>query len=273
MKPLFSVGPISIYFFGLMIAFGSIAGLLLFIREAKRKNLNHKLLTDLVLYSFVGGIVGARIVYILVYNPLYYLNNPLQIFFIYNGGLSIHGGIIGGLLVGYLLLKRNKQPIWQTFDLIAPALILAQGISRIGCDVFGSATTLPWGVELNGELLHPAQAYEFILDYLLFGYLWLRLKKPSYNGQVFLHYLIGYLLIRGIVEFSRINPIVFGPFSVSHVMSLIGITIALFYIRHQKKDANTENRIRVGKGEYVKTALVVVLLIIISLILYYGVRG
>lgn len=275
MKPIFSIGPFTIYFFGLMIAIGAVAGLLLFIKEAKRRNLDHKLLTDLVLYSFIGGIIGARVVYILVYNPAYYLNNPIAIFFIHEGGLSIHGGIIGGLLVGYFLLKRNHLPVWQTLDLVAPSLILAQGISRIGCDVFGGpiSNVLPWGVEVGGELLHPAQAYEFILDFLLFGYLWLKLKKSSYTGQVFLHYLIGYLTIRGIVEFSRINPLVIGPFSVSHVMSLVGIAIAVFLIWLRKKNVSINPVNKIEKKEYTKTGIAVFLLITFSLLLYYTVRG
>lgn len=275
MKPLFSFGPFSVHLFGLMIGIGVLAGLLLFIREAKRRKMNDKLLMDGVIYSFFGGIIGARILYILIYNPSYYFANPMDIFFIHNGGLSIHGGIAGGILVGFLFLKRHKLPIWETLDVVAPALILAQGISRIGCDVFGGplSSALPWGIERGGELLHPAQAYEFILNYLLFGYLLLRLKRPSYNGQVFLHYLIGYLTIRGIVEFSRINPLVVGQISVSHIMSLIGIIIAIFIIRLRKKSGLINNLKPISKKEYIKTGLSVLLLMVTSLLLYYGIQG
>lgn len=275
LKPLFSLGPISIHFFGLMIAIGAIAGLFLFVREAKRRDMDHKLLLDGAIYSLFGGILGARIVYILIYNPNYYLANPLEVFFIQNGGLSIHGGILGGLIVGYLFLKRHNLPIWKTLNIIAPSLILAQGISRIGCDVFGGPIigSYPWGVEKYGVLLHPAQAYEFILDFILFGYLWLRLKNPRYTGQVFLHYLIGFLAIRGIVEFARINPMVIGPFSVSHVMSIVGIFIAIFLIRDRKKAGSLDKVMPVGKIEYVKTGLFVLIMIILSVLFYYGVQG
>jgi phosphatidylglycerol:prolipoprotein diacylglycerol transferase len=275
MKPLFSIGPFTIHFFGLMIAIGALAGILLFIREAKRRKMNHELLMDISIYSLLGGIVGARIVYVLIYNPSYYFANPIEVFFIHNGGLSIHGGIIGGLFVGYLFLKRHKLPIWQTLDIVAPSLILAQGISRIGCDVFGGpiSSVLPWGIERGGELLHPAQAYEFLLDYLLFGYLWLRLKKPSYTGQVFLHYLIGYLAIRGIVEFVRINPMVVGPFSVSHVMSLIGIIFAIFLMRYRKRNGTIDKVNPIPKNKYIKTGIYVISLMVISLLVYYGIQG
>ncbi|WP_407270674.1 prolipoprotein diacylglyceryl transferase [Radiobacillus sp. PE A8.2] len=275
MKPLFSFGPFSIHFFGLMIAIGALVGFLLLIREAKRRKMNHKLLTDGVVYSLLGGIIGARIVYIVVYNPSYYIANPMEVFFIQNGGLSIHGGILGGLLVGYLFLKRHKLPIWETLDIVAPSLILAQGISRIGCDVFGGpiSDALPWGMEKYGELLHPAQAYEFLLDYLLFGYLWLRLKKTSYTGQVFLHYVIGYMAIRAIVEFARLNPMVVGPLSVSHVMSLIGIIIAAFLIKYRKRSGLIDKVNSIPKNKYIKTGIYVIVLMVISLLIYYGVQG
>ncbi|MFB6469436.1 prolipoprotein diacylglyceryl transferase [Cytobacillus sp. Hz8] len=274
MKPIFSIGPLTIYFFGLMIAIGAAVGLYLFNREAKQRGLDHKLLVDGAIYSLIGGVIGARIIYILIYDPAYYFSNPMKIFFIHEGGLSIHGGILGGLLVGYLFLKHYKIPIWEVLDIVAPSLIIAQGISRIGCDVFGGpiSNTLPWGMEVNGEYLHPAQAYEFLLDYLLFGYLWLRLKRPSYSGQVFIHYLIGFMVIRGIVEFTRLNPMVFGPFSVSHVMSVIGIVIGIILIIYRKRYKNISKN-NLNKNDYIKTAAMVVALMVVSLVIYYLVQG
>jgi phosphatidylglycerol:prolipoprotein diacylglycerol transferase len=278
MKQLISIGPFNIHFFGVMIAIGALVGLWFFIREAGRRGLNYNLLTDGALYSILGGFIGARIVYVLGYNPSYYLGNPVEILFIHQGGLSIHGGILGGLLVGYFFIKRHKLPLWETLDAVAPALILAQGISRIGCDVFGVpvASALPWAVEVNGELLHPAQAYEFILDYLLFAYLWVRRTRVAYHGQLFIHYLIGFLVIRGIVEFTRINPMVFGPFSVSHLLSALGIAFALVLIWHRKKNTlhpPMGKNAKVDQADVIKTALGTLALTIVSLVIYYGVQG
>ncbi|WP_138417764.1 prolipoprotein diacylglyceryl transferase [Aquibacillus sediminis] len=277
MKPLISIGPFTLYFFGLMIAIGAVIGIFLFIRGAKKHGMNHNVLLDVAVYSVIGGIIGARLVYVLVYNPSFYLANPINILFVHQGGLSIHGGIIGGLLVGYLLLKYHKIPIWKTLDLVAPSLILAQGISRIGCDVFGGpiSSSLPWGMEVNGDYLHPAQAYEFILDFILFGYLWLRLKRISYNGQVFLHYLIGFMIIRGIVEFSRINPIILGPFTVSHLMSLLGIIVGIILIKYRKKTELVKKHhfIKFKSSDFIKVVLLVLVLILSSLLLYFGVQG
>ncbi|MCD8500604.1 MAG: prolipoprotein diacylglyceryl transferase, partial [Bacillaceae bacterium] len=173
------------------------------------------------------------------------------------------------------LVKKHKISVPEILDIVAPSLILAQAISRIGCDVFGGplSANVPWSIEYKGEMLHPAQAYEFILNYLLFGYLWLRLKRVSYHGQVFVHYLIGFLVIRGIVEFTRINPMVFGPFSVSHVMSLIGIIFALLLAKTLKRQKVEIINQEINKDEIAKTAAIVISLITISLFIYYTVQG
>lgn len=272
MKPLFSLGPITFYFFGLMIAIGAVIGYLFLVSQLKKKKMDVDLITNGVLYSLLGGIIGARLIYVLVYDPTYYLANPINILYIQNGGLSIHGGILGGLLTGYIYIRKHKQPVWEILDMVAPALILAQGISRIGCDVFGAPTTLPWGIHVNGSILHPAQAYEFILDYILFGYLWFKLHNKKYSGQIFVHYLITYSIIRGLVEFTRINPIVFGPFSVSHVLSLIGVIVGIIIYKRQKNKPpfSTEMKHKVGKFE---VSIVVIALIVVSTIIYYLVQG
>lgn len=276
MKPLINIGPFTLHFFGLMIAIGAIIGLTIFIKEAKRRGYDHQLLLDIAIYSLIGGVIGARIVYVFVYNPLYYINNPIEILFIHEGGLSIHGGLIGGLFVGFVLLRRHKLPVWKILDLVAPSLILAQGISRIGCDVFGGpiSQSLPWGIEFSGEYLHPAQAYEFILNYLLFGYLWIRLKKTSYNGQVFSHYLVGFMINRGLVEFTRENPTVFGIISVSHLLSIIGIIVGTLLIVYlSKQNTRLDNIAKPTKKDYIKVTLFVLLLTILSLGIYYWVQG
>uniref|UniRef100_A0A1S2L5A4 Phosphatidylglycerol--prolipoprotein diacylglyceryl transferase n=1 Tax=Anaerobacillus isosaccharinicus TaxID=1532552 RepID=A0A1S2L5A4_9BACI len=275
MEPLFSIGPINIYLFGMMIAIGVFVGLYYFLKVAKSKGLNEKLLLDGVLLSFIGGVLGARVVYVLVYNSAYYFSNPIEIFFIHKGGLSIHGGLVGGFLVGILYLWKNKLPVWKTLDIAAPFIILAQGISRIGCDVFGYPTASDplWAIRVDGVMLHPVQAYEFTLNYLLFGYLWLRLKSSSYQGQVFLHYLIGFLTIRGIVEFFRENPLLFDFISVSHVMSIVGIIVVVLVMLYRKKTTKIVRPANVERYEIAKIWFYVWGLTFVSLLLYYFLQG
>lgn len=275
MKMLFSLGPFSIHFFGVMIALAIIAGYFLASKEAKRKNLNVDIVTSLVLYSVLGGIIGARLGYVFFYNPQYYFTNPLEIIFINSGGLSIHGGIIGGILTGFIYAKINKVPIWATADTVVPALILGQAIGRIGCDVFGIPMAEPyfWGVENNNALLHPAQVYEFTLDYLLFGYLWLKRLNIKYNGQLLVNYLLIFPFIRSFVELFRDNPTVWGGLSISHLLS---ITIFISGILLRQYLLKSQVAIVVEKAtskDKIKVITIVLAVILVSMAIFYFVQG
>ncbi|MBM7541436.1 prolipoprotein diacylglyceryl transferase [Amphibacillus cookii] len=275
MVELISFGPFTFYFFGLMIGIGIVLGTLLLKKLAEREQVDFKRLFDIGLYAFIGGIIGARIFYIVFYNPTYYFANPVEIFMIHRGGLSIHGGLFAGLLTSFYLLKRYRLPIWKVLDIAAPALILAQAVSRIGCDVFGRplSNNWHWGVMFNGEYLHPVQAYEFILSYLLLGYLlWLFYRKV-YQGQVFLHYLIGFMLIRSFVEFFRINPSVGGFVSISHLLGLAFIILTLGLISYCRKNSRLpKSDKQIPAKNYYYTVIIIGTLIIVSLFIYYGVH-
>ncbi|MTI81636.1 MAG: prolipoprotein diacylglyceryl transferase [Firmicutes bacterium] len=275
MKLIFSLGPFNIHFFGLMVAIASMVGIGVALMEAKRKGLDQERILEVCLYALVGGVVGARLMYILVYDPAHYLQNPADIIMISNGGLSIHGGIVGGALAAIIYIKKNKLPIWKVADTVAPGLILAQGIGRVGCDVFGKvmSSPLPWGITYNGNLVHPAQAYEFILDYLLFSYLWQKRKDLKYDGQIFVHYLMIFALIRGVVEFSRINPSVWGVFTVSHVLSIVMVAAGTIIAIYLKRNKPLKTDIGRKRTNIWGTLLFVIILILFSLIIFYGVQG
>lgn len=274
MMELFSFGHISIYLFGVTVAVGMLVGILLAVKEAKRLGLPEDAVFDIVLFSLLGGIVGARLIYILVYDPAYYFANPLEVFRINAGGLSIHGGILGGILLGIWCIKKYKLDLWLTADLLAPALIIGQAIGRIGCDVFGLPMNQAyfWGVEVNGILVHPAQAYEFTLDYLLFAWLWLNRNSVRYRGQTFVHYLIGFSVIRSIVELFRSNPEVFGFLSVSHLLSIAGIITGLILQQYLKKCYPREVS-KQDPSSAITTISFTILLITVSIGLYYFLQG
>lgn len=274
MVELFSIGHFSIYLFGVTIAIGILAGILLAGREAKRLCLSEDAVFDVVLYALLGGIVGARLVYILVYDPSYYFDNPFEILRINAGGLSIHGGIFGGVLIGIWRIKRQDLDLWQIADLLAPALILAQAIGRIGCDVFGIPMSKPyfWGIDVGGTLVHPVQAYELILNYTLFAWLWIRRNSARYRGRIFVHYLLGFSIIRSIVELFRSNPEVLGFLSVSHLLSIVGIITGLLLQQYLKKHYPLDMDIQ-RPNSAVTTILVTILLIVVSTGLYYFIQG
>lgn len=274
MKELISFGHFSIYLFGVTIAVGMLVGILLAGKEAKRLGLPEDPIFDVIIYALLAAILGARLVYILVYDPAYYFANPLEIVRINAGGLSIHGGILGGVLIGIWRAKKHHLDLWQIADLLAPAIILGQAIGRIGCDVFGLPMANPyfWGVEVDGTIVHPAQVYEFILDYFLFAWLWLRRNSARYRGQIFVHYLIGFSVIRSIIELFRSNPEVFGFLSVSYLLSIIGIIVGLM-LRHYLKKRYPLEVEKQESTSALPTILITILLIVVSTSLYYFIQG
>lgn len=274
---MFLIGGIHIPFFGVMIALGFIIAFLVIRYEAEEQHISADKMIDLSTWALLGGIVGGRIGYVLFYNFSFYIEHPIEIFKIYNGGLSIHGGIIGGAVAVINFLKRNREiSLLQVADIVAPALILGQGIGRIGCDVYGKIMEQPqiWGVMVNGMTLHPAQGYEFILDYLLFGFLWIWRKKVKRHGEVFGIYLIGFAVIRGIVEVFRNNPRVFGVVSVSHLLSFALLMIGVFWLAWVKRKGQIIERIDVDSqcGLVVKTGMATIGMIVLSIFIYYSVQ-
>ncbi|WP_242972985.1 prolipoprotein diacylglyceryl transferase [Anaeromicrobium sediminis] len=264
MKEIFIVGHFSIYFFGITIALGILTGLWIMMREGKRKGLDNNKLLDLGTYSIMASLIGARLYYVIAFNFDYYLKNPKAVFFVREGGLSIQGGLIGGILFALWYTKKNNISFWRAADAFAPGIIIGQAIGRIGCDVFGipMKSIYPWGIKINGQILHPAQLYELFLDLILFTYLWRKRDKITYNGQLFIEYIIGFSLIRGIVEFFRSNPIVVEPFTIAHITSLIIIIVAIFISRIIKNKEQIDekyvsnNTVTVSNGEYLFTLII-----------------
>lgn len=276
MKELISFGPIHIYFFGLMIAIGIIAGSIFAIKQAEKRGISEDSMLNLIMIIVVSGVVGARLFYILFYNPSFYFSNPSEIIKIDEGGLSIHGGIFSAIIAGYIYSIKSKISFFKLADITVMALPLAQGIGRVGCDVFGKpmSNIMPWGINYGGQLLHPAQVYEFVLDYILFIVLWRRSYKKKFEGELFIIYLIAFPIIRGIVEFFRINPVIWGPFSISHLLSLVLVIVALVIFKilsnrsADRIDSLTEDKVKLRTS-----ILYLVALIAVSIFVFYFVQG
>ncbi|TCT15565.1 phosphatidylglycerol:prolipoprotein diacylglycerol transferase [Natranaerovirga pectinivora] len=273
MKTLFTIGNLHIPFFGIMIAIGITVGYFLIRYEAKRKGIDAEKISDLFFGGIVGGLIGGRLGYILFYNFNFYITNPIEILKVYNGGLAIHGSIIGGTIAVLIFIKKNNLKVFEVADIVTPALILGQAIGRVGCDVYGKVMTVPrfWGIPINGEIYHPAQVYEFVLNYLLFMVLWIKRDKIKYQGQLFGYYLIGFGFIRSFVELFRENPTVFGFLSVSHVLSIFIILAGIIWIKIMKYKSVSTQHIHSGSNTLF-VALKVVFLMLISIALYYVVQ-
>ena len=233
---LVKIGPITIHYYGLMYVIAITLGLVLIIKEARRKgiDLSTEDLFDLLLWTIPVAILGARIYYV-AFQWGYYSRHPLDMIKVWEGGLAIHGGVIAGAIAVYLFCRVKKVPFWALADAISPSLILGQAIGRVGNlmngDAYGLPTTLPWGIRfpLNspagqaypGLATHPSMIYEMILNLLIFVYLW-RIRKKGYRaGFITSMYVILYSLARSLVSFSRGDSLWLGPIRAAHVASAI----------------------------------------------------
>jgi phosphatidylglycerol:prolipoprotein diacylglycerol transferase len=276
-RVLFEIGPITVYTFGVSIAVGVLAAYYLADREAKRAGLDVDKVSTLFLILLVAGILGARIFYILFYNPAYYSQHLVEIIKINEGGLSIHGGIIGAILAGWWYSRKVDLSFWSVADLLAPAAIMAQGIARVGCDVYGKAMAViwPWGVQLQGQVVHPVQIYETLLDLALFIFLWGQRDRKKYSGQIFIYYLGFYALIRFILEFFRNNPVILASFTPAHITSVILMlfAIGLAVWRSRKRVSVLENNNVSAIWVRARVWLAVLSLAAISVSIFYTINN
>lgn len=242
---LIKIGSIEIRYYGVMIALAFIVGAVIGDREARRKGFPHGAVYDLLSYLLIAAILGARLYYVIFADISWFIRHPLEIFAIWRGGLSLHGGFIGGLLTGIWYCRKRGFPAWRFADVLAPSIALSQAIGRIGCTLngcsYGRPTTLPWGVVFTdpnslaplGIPLHPTQIYEMIMSLILFAGLWYGRKKVTFDGQLFITYLMGYGVIRFFLEFFRGDSLLLFnlvpvPHAVSVVIFLTGIGLYLY---------------------------------------------
>lgn len=250
---LLEIGPIIIRWYGVMISIACLIAILHAIKEAKRKGFAKDKILDFSIYAIIGAIVGARLYYVTFTDLSGFLEDPVSIFKVWQGGLAIHGGIIGGLLVSIIYTRKQKIPFLKFADTLAPSLILGQAIGRIGCllngDAHGYPTKMPWGLIYSPESpagqmfpdqpLHPTQFYEMIFNILILLIL-LKLRKIlKTDGYLFLTYVILYSMIRIFVEHFRADRLVyFGNISAAQSISVVGIALSIAILLISTKNLN-----------------------------------
>jgi phosphatidylglycerol---prolipoprotein diacylglyceryl transferase len=209
---LLKIGPITVHGYGLMIAIGVIAAYLTAEYRAKKKGLNHEKILDLTIWCAVGGILGAKLLYCLVMIKDL-IADPKSIL-LSQDGFVVYGGIIGGILSGFIFCKKYKLEFIKYFDLVMPSIALAQGFGRIGCVFagccYGLETKGPFGIIFPessfapaGIPLIPTQIISSGLNFIHFFVLILLAKHVKRDGQIAGFYLIFYSVGRFILEFFR----------------------------------------------------------------------
>jgi phosphatidylglycerol:prolipoprotein diacylglycerol transferase len=243
---LFQLGPITVRWYGLLIASAVLIGVSLSQYLAKRRNVNPNLLGDLAVWLVIAAIPAARLYYVL-FEWEQYAQHPDQIIAIWNGGIAIHGAILGGTLAAVIFARIQKVSVWQLADLVAPSLILGQAIGRWGnffnSEAFGRPTNLPWKLYIppqqrpleyiNFEYFHPTFLYESLWNLMVFGILMtlffrdLKRKPHLKVGTLALVYLVAYSAGRVWIEGFRTDSLMIGPLRIAQIVSLSAIALGL----------------------------------------------
>lgn len=216
---LLHVGPLTIYSFGTMAAIAFLLAGWVTGKEMARRGLPEDVSSSMVFWAAVGGILGSKLWYLLQdWRAL--LADPIGMIFS-GSGIVWYGGLIGGTLGVTWTIRRHHLPWLRTVDCAAPALALAHGIGRIGCQLagdgdWGRVTTVPWGMAYphaivgwpyaNGEVVHPTPVYEMLAYFAVFAILWSIRKRPHPDGTIFWWYLVLGPAARFLIEFYRVNP-------------------------------------------------------------------
>jgi phosphatidylglycerol:prolipoprotein diacylglycerol transferase len=261
---LFRIGNFPITTYGIWLAVGMLLALFVASRLAARDGLPKDRIYDIGLWTLVGGLVGSKVLMLLVEDNV----NVFSLDFLRSGGVY-YGGFLGGFLALAILIRFYKLPLWKVGDAFAPGVALGQAFGRQGCFAagccWGKHTSLPWGVHFTPAghdytgvpiygpdgsdlYLHPTQLYESFFMLLVFGFLVYLHQKKKFNGQVLVAYGIIYSIFRFLIEFVRDDPRgdLFGittmtGLSTSQIISLIVATGAIVFmiLRHRQATAAT----------------------------------
>lgn len=208
------LGSFGIHWYGLMYLTGFIAFLLLGRYQVKHKpwfNWSETMIDDALFYGALGVIFGGRLGYVVFYQASYFIQHPLEIFAVWQGGMSFHGGFLGVLVAMFLYNKKHPQPWLTTMDFIAPLVPVGLGAGRMGNfingELWGRVTDGSFGMifpQTDNLVRHPSQLYEFALEgVVLFILLWWFSSKQKPTGAISALFLIGYGSFRFLVEYTR----------------------------------------------------------------------
>ncbi len=239
---LFELGPLQVRWYGLLIALAVIIGVFLVEQLAPRRGIDPEVIGELPIWMVPAAVICARIYYVIFQWPQY-AANPGNIIAIWQGGIAIHGAIIGGILATIAFAKVKRIAFWGIADVVAPAVALGQAIGRWGnffnSEAYGAPTDLPWKLLIPAAqrpigmadiaYYHPTFLYESIWNFLIFlGLLWLLQRDRVMSlkrGTIFLIYFLAYSCGRIWIEGLRTDSLMLGSLRVAQLVSAIGIVL------------------------------------------------
>lgn len=237
-EEIFQIGWFRLKWYGLLIATAVLIGVNLSIRLGQSRKIDPEAIADLSIWLVIGAIPAARLYYV-IFEWQTYSQHPDNIIKIWEGGIAIHGALIGGSIAAIIFAKFKQISFWQLADIVAPSVALGQAIGRWGnffnSEAFGSQTDLPWKLCIprysnTCEYVHPTFLYESLWNLLVFGLLmWLFIKDNRQHhlkaGSIFLVYLVAYSIGRFAIEGLRTDSLMFGSLRMAQMISLVGIGI------------------------------------------------
>jgi phosphatidylglycerol:prolipoprotein diacylglycerol transferase len=207
------LGPLTVHWYGVLVAIGFLAGLWTASRRAKSVGIAPEKIFDLGPWLIIGGILGGRVLYVISYWREEFAGNLSEIFMVQHGGLVFYGGLVGATIAGIFYLHLKKLPLWNVADIVAPSIALGYVFGRLGCFMngccYGRACEAPWAVHFpadhatHGAPVHPTELYDSFLNLGFYFFLAWLFRRRKFEGQIFAMYLVGYALLRSFVEYFR----------------------------------------------------------------------
>jgi phosphatidylglycerol:prolipoprotein diacylglycerol transferase len=234
-----TIGPLTLHSYGVLLAIAFITGLWVASRQAKRAGLDSARVTDMAVYVLIAGLIGAKVLLVVV-EWSFYARNPRELLSILQSGGVFYGGLIGAFPVAWWYARKHGLPPWRTADVLAPAVAVGQAIGRLGCFCagccYGRAADVPWAVTFRDSYasrtvgtpldtaVHPTQIYESLACLAIFFILMRMARAKRFDGQVTLAYVLLYAVVRFVIEFYRgdaVRGTVFGVLSTSQFIALL----------------------------------------------------
>ncbi len=240
----FEIGPFTVHWYAIILIAAIIAGFVFALHEAKRMNIESDVIYDVVLWGLPSAVVGARLFYV-IFSLDEMQGSILNIFKIWDGGLSIFGGLIGAVISTILYCRHKKIKVSLIFDICAIPLMIGQTIGRWGnfvnAEVYGQATNVLWRMSINGVEVHPLFLYESLLMLLGIAVLIFYKSKKRFDGEIFLIYIAWYGIVRGFLEGMRQDEFILRMFGlpISQIVAFVSAAVAIglliyCYLNQQK---------------------------------------
>ena len=254
-----NVGPLGMPTYGILLVLGMLAGLWVVTRQARKAGLSPDVITDMAVYAIIAGLLGAKLLLLIVEWP-YYSRNPRDMLSLFQSGGVFYGGLLGAIPVAFWYARRHQLDGWKTADVLAPGVVLGQAVGRLGCFMagccYGRPTDVPWAVTFTDLYanrnvgtpldtpLHPTQIYESLACFMILGILLWMAPRKRFHGQVVLAYVTLYAVARFVIERFRGDAIrgfvLGGRLSTSQAIAIamiVAVALVLPYLVRRKRVA------------------------------------